>query len=645
MCGIAGLIPLRRHPAPAPDEVPALFRLCACRGPDDRGVLVAGPSGVRTGREYLPTAEPADAVLLHLRLAIIDVSELGWQPMATPDGRYHLVFNGEIYNYVELREELRGLGHCFRSQSDTEVLLAAFAEWGPAALSRLTGMFAIALLDSHRRTLLLARDPFGIKPLYYATGAGGFAFASESRVLRALPWVSRRVNPARVFAYLRYGMTDFGAETLLDAVRQLPGGHYMEVPLDSPARAEPVRYWSLEIGPAAELSFADAAERLRSLFLDSIRLHLRSDVPVGTALSGGVDSSAIVAGMRHVAGPALDLHTFSYIAADAAVSEERWADLVDAATGATMHKVRLEPSDLLGDLERLIGAQDEPFGSTGIYAQYRVFQLAHEAGVKVLLDGQGADELLGGYRYHVAARLASMLRRGRLDQAVAFGRRVASAPGLGHQHLAYEALAFLLPPAVQEAMRGALRRESAPAWLDRAWFEARGVTLRSPNFSRGGPDLLRHNLHHTLVDTSLPALLRYEDRNSMAFSVESRVPFLTPDIARFVLSLPEEHLIGRDGTTKAVFREAMRGIVPDTVLDRRDKVGFATPEQAWMLALQPWVDRTIASDMAAAIPAFRPAEMRAEWDLIRRGERAFDSRVWRWCNLVEWVRQAGVTFS
>ena len=302
--------------------------------------------------------------------------------MGTPDGRYWIVLNGEIYNYVELREELRTLGHEFRSHSDTEVLLAAYQQWGREALTRLIGMFAFAILDVKTRRLFLARDFFGIKPLYYTLWQEGLAFASEIQPLLALPGVTHDVNVQRLYDYLCSGITDHGADTMFAHVCQLPAAHYMEVPLDNPQAARPIRYWDIDLTQRADLSFEDAAKRLRDLFVESVRMHLRSDVPVGAALSGGIDSSSIVSVMR-LLEPKLEIHAFSYVADDDRISEERWVDIVGKEKQVKVHKIRPCPKDLVADLEALIGTQGEPFRSTSMYAQWRIFRPRKRLGSKL----------------------------------------------------------------------------------------------------------------------------------------------------------------------------------------------------------------------------------------------------------------------
>lgn len=642
MCGIAGFILPQLRMPPGRLAQGMLDRL-EHRGPDDHGWLSYGRAGVDRGRGPLGVPE-AEAVLLHRRLSILDLTESGWQPMSTPDGRYHIVFNGEIYNYVELRAELEALGTPFRSQSDTEVLLAAYAEWGPAALTRLVGMFAFAILDTRDRKLFLARDFFGIKPLHYALCHGGMGFASELKALLTIPGLAPEVAPDRLYHYLRFGRSGVGGQTLFTGMFQLPAAHYMEVSLEAPTEARPVRYWRVDLAQRIEVSFDEAAARVRELFLENVRLHLRSDVPVGAALSGGIDSSAIVLAMRHLQGNQLDLHTFSYVADDDALSEERWADLAGQAAGAQMHKVRLGPERLVEDLDQLIFMQDEPFGSTSIYAQNQVFRLAREAGVTVMLDGQGADELLGGYPIYVAARLASLLRHGQWSETVAFARQVAAQPDVGPAWLLLRAAGMLLPDSLQGPSRHLVGEARYPSWMNAGWFASQGVAIESPARTRR-PELLREQLLQTLEESSLPGLLHYEDRNSMAFSIESRVPFLTPALVSYLFSLPEHYLIAPDGTRKAVFRAAMRGIVPDAILDRKDKIGFLTPEKRWLSALHPWVEGVLRSDAAHQIPALNLPVVEREWRSVLSGQRPFDARLWRWVNLIRWTERFNVRFS
>lgn len=633
MCGIAGLVLTK--PAKGRSWLMALASSLSHRGPDDEGYLIWNGVDILRDRQVPDIAFRLG--LVHRRLAIIDLSERAWQPMASFDNRYFVVFNGEIYNFPELRYELESLGYGFRSNSDTEVLLYAYAHWGTAFLRRLRGMFAFALWDAQRGRLLLARDFFGIKPLYYARWREGIAFASEIPALLRLPQVSRKVNPSRLYSYLRFGLTDYGEETLLSGIYQLPPAHYLEIDIGNLHLEGPTAYWNIDLSQRSSLSFEEAKNRLRELFLESVRLHLRSDVPVGATLSGGVDSSSIVSAVRHLR-PSEELHVFSYVADDPRVSEESWINVVAKQARVVIHRVRISPEEMVQDLDHIIQAQGEPFGSTSIYAQYRVFRAIREGGIKVVLDGQGADEMLAGYDAYVSARLASLIKQRRFSEASRLALNAVER--LGPRAL-LRLGRYLLPPRLAGLARWLVGEELVPDWLEQSWFISRGVVLGAALPTSTGladKEVLRAELYKSLFYASLPSLLRYEDRNSMFYSVESRVPFLVPEMAEFLLSLPEEYILPETGITKYVFREAMRGLVPDTILDRRDKKGFPTPELSWLKSVGPWVEQTLrkAQDPLKA-PYLRHHRLLREWSSVLEGRGRFDFRFWRWVNVLRWV--------
>lgn len=635
MCGFAGLVFGDTRPV-GKALVEGLLRTLEHRGPDDRGILTwRNSGGVRVSREP-HNINDARALLVHQRLSILDLSPSGWQPMATADGRFWIAYNGEIYNYIELRRELESHGVSFQSRTDTEVLLNAWSIWGPESLNRLTGMFAFAILDTHQEVLHLVRDFFGIKPLYYARLPDGVAFASEIPPLLGIPGVSRAVNARKLARYLRFGLTDEGAETMYADIYQVPQGHYLRVDLKRGGDFKIARYWKLVAGDSHDLSFAGASNRIREIFLENVRLHLRSDVPVGAALSGGLDSSSIVSAIRHLE-PGLELHTFSFIADDDHVSEERYVDIVARKNRTISHKVRIAPQELVSDLDYLVRIQGEPFGSTSIYAQHHIFREAKEQGIKVMLDGQGADELLAGYTPYGAARIISLLAEGRIKDAVELIAKQLKLPG--RKNLLMHLINRLLPPRANALVRKSAGYDLAPAWLNQGWFSERQVTF-TPVTSISGltKERLKKELIESVEVTHLPHLLRYEDRNSMAHSIESRVPFLTPKLATFILSLPEEYILSANGESKAVLRSAMRGLVPAPILDRRDKIGLATPEQKWMSYLAPWVEEQLHSETFRSIPVFRHDDVLRDWKQIVAGKRKFDFRVWRWINLTAWSR-------
>jgi asparagine synthase (glutamine-hydrolysing) len=623
MCGIAGYWS-STHDSRRAAALDAGLVLMKHRGPDDHGMEIDRTFG--------------ELGLGHARLSIIDLSSGGHQPMHSADDRYSMVFNGEIYNYRELKAELAAVGTTFRTRSDSEVLLAAWAHWGEACLPRLIGMFAFAIVDRTAGTLSIVRDAFGIKPMFYATPDWGLCFASELPAACRLRDEAASLNLQSSYNYLVHGDYDSTPATFVAGMFQLEPGVIRVLDLRTGVLGAARSWWTPNVAEAQPLRLDDAADRLRHMFLESINLHLRSDVPLGSALSGGVDSSAVVCAMRHLQ-PDADIHTFSFVAKGSRVSEESWVDLVNSHVGAIPHKVYVEPDELAADLDDMIRAQGEPFGGTSIYAQYRVFQEARRAGITVTLDGQGADELLAGYHGYPGKRLRSMIDRGRIGEAVSFLRSWAKWPGRSVSYGLKNLVAEYAQGEVYQRLRGWAGTEMRPDWLDTDFLAASGVQLKHPRIVSNGPSGRRLAAELALSSTrrGLPALLRHADRNSMRFSVESRVPFLTSDLADFLFALPEQYLISSQGETKHVFRAAMRGIVPDAILDRRDKIGFATPEEQWLKQLGPQVRRWLEDD-AEGLPFLNRQAMLDAYDQMLSGVRRFSWQAWRWLNFCRWHR-------
>ncbi|MEF8716482.1 MAG: asparagine synthase (glutamine-hydrolyzing) [Candidatus Accumulibacter necessarius] len=623
MCGIFGGVwrnGVHRLEAVLSDAARAL----RFRGPDDNGQETFQFGG-------------ATIALGHTRLSIIDLTSGGHQPMQSADRAVSIVFNGEIYNYRELRGELKRLGHRFASDSDTEVLLAAWRQWGQGCLLRLVGMFAFVVFDRGQGTITCVRDAFGIKPFFYSLEQGNFLFASEIPAIKELKQEKVELDWQRAYDYLVHGDYDSGPRTFLDGVFHLEPGHVLELDIASGRLAKAVRWWQPRIAERRDLGFAEAAEQLRERFLDSIRLHLRSDVPLGAALSGGIDSSAVVCAMRHVA-PDAPINTFSYIAHGSEVSEERWVDRINQHVGAVPHKVVVSANELAADLDDMIQAQGEPFGSTSIYAQYRVFRLAKEQGVTVTLDGQGADEMLAGYNGYPGQRIRSLVEQGSYAEAWHFLDEWARWPGRSRLAGGKRAVAELTQGTLlNDFLRWISGMQTVPAWMNATPLEERGIVRRHPQDRSTQGESCRRlaaELALSLTRRGLPALLRHGDRNSMHFSVESRVPFLTLELVELLLSLPEAYLISPRGETKHVFRAAMRGIVPDDVLDRRDKIGFETPEKEWLLGMADTVRGWLRVDLQ--LPFLLQAEVLKEFDLIATGKKPFSWQVWRWINFSRW---------
>lgn len=625
MCGILGSFS-RMLVSTAEQQAQASLHAMYHRGPDDKGLEIIDISG-------------GQLILGQSRLSIIDLSAGGHQPMQSRDERYSIVFNGEIYNYRELREELRAYGHSFYTESDTEVLLAAWSQWQTGCMPRLRGMFAFALFDRAEESLTLVRDAFGIKPLNYFRNKEMLALASEIPALLKLLPAKPKPNPQRVYEYLVLGSYDDRDDSFYEQVYQLKPGYFLSIKLSDITTGEPQRWWWPSIEERTDMSFKKAAEQLREMFLNNIRLHLRSDVPLGAALSGGIDSSSVVCGIRHIE-PKIPIHTFSFIAQGSEVNEERWIDIVNQSSGAIPHKVVVDPQELGHDLDDIIRAQGEPFGDTSIYAQYRVFRLAREHGITVTLDGQGADELLAGYNGYPQRYLQSLIEKKQYHKIPGFLNAWSKWPGRNSKQAIRTLMGLLVSRQTKNllgSLLGKTRQQSG--WLKTEWFMQQGIDMaaREQVFGEGAHGRrVVEELRYALTNQGLPALMRHADRNSMRWSIESRVPFLTTDLAEFLLSLPEQYLISQKGETKSVLREAMRGIVPDAILDRRDKIGFETPEQVWLKGQQSEIKYWLEG--LTGLPFINETLARKEIDDVLNSKKPYNTEAWRLINFSRWMQ-------
>ena len=631
MCGIAALVAAPRHQWPV-DQLDAMRQCLHHRGPDASG-LYTWPSDASSHFEV---------GLAHTRLSILDVSHGSDQPMTDAASSVALTFNGEIYNYLELREELQRAGHRFGTTGDTEVLLRAYLEWGTSCLPRLIGMYAFVIHDGRSNRVIAARDPFGIKPLYVAESSQGIVLASELKAFRHFDTVSQAVNKDTLLRYVRFASGQTDDQTIFSDIREVGAGCFLTIDTDSATmRTERHYAFAPQVLSTRDLSFDEAALELRSRFLTSVELHSRSDVPVGTALSGGLDSSGIIGGLRHVLGPGTAIHAFSFSAVDSALDESVWAEQAARHNGAELHRVAPSPEAFAADLDDLVHAWDEPIPGTSVYAQYCIFKAAHAAGIKVLLDGQGADELLGGYDRYLGARIASLLRQGRWADGARLAR-AARTRGISLPATVAMTADFLAPPRVQHVVRPWVGRDLVPRWLDGDWF-ARGRAQLAPVHYTRSRHVLRDQLASDLTRNGVPFLLRNEDRDSMIWSVESRVPFLIPDVAEFCVSLPEEYLLDAAGTSKSVFRRAMVDVVPAAILARRDKIGFEAPSVRWFGMLGEET-RTKYQRLAIETLPFLAAS-RTD-DLWRRAliDPWSAEAAWRLIFLTKWARLRSIDF-
>lgn len=623
MCGILGFFRPSSN-AHVATHMKSAMRLLQHRGPDDSGLTqISGGRG---------------AIWLgHTRLSVIDLSAAGHQPMQSADGRFCLVFNGEIYNYRELRAELIEVGIRFRSDSDSEVLLAAWARWGRDCLARLEGMFVFAVYDRQTQILTCVRDAFGIKPFFYAHVDGSFCFASEIPALITLRGSKPQINWQRAYDYLVHGEYDARADSMVDGLRQLMPGHVLTLSMaGSMPEVTIERWWVPRIAQSLQIEFSDAAELVRQRFLRSVELNLRSDVALGAALSGGIDSSSIVCAMRHLA-PEMPIHTFSFVASGTPADEERWIDIVNSHVGAKVHKVRLGPGELMRNLDDLMLAQGEPFGSLSIYAQYRVYQEARDCGVTVTLDGQGADEILAGYQGFPGERVHSLIDEGEWLQVCRFLDQWRRWPGRSLS----QGLRAVIAECGGDSVRFVLRRlaglDRPPDWINAELAAEMGIEFKYQRFRSGleasGRRLIAQEVN-MLTSHGLPALLRHGDRNSMHFAVESRVPFLSLDFVHLMLSMPEHFLVSNEGRTKHLFRAAMEGLVPPEILNRRDKIGFEPPERDLILSIAEDIKQLLRQDIG--IPFLRGKVLSQHFDEIVSGTRPFSWQAWRWFNFYKW---------
>ncbi|MFK8163797.1 MAG: asparagine synthase (glutamine-hydrolyzing) [Lewinella sp.] len=535
MCGIYGIV----HPGTKADDLRHMGQVAnqlqAHRGPDN--------TGTRATNGWL---------LAHRRLSIYDVSESGHQPFNYAD-RLTIVFNGAIYNFPELREELRALGYAFQSTTDTEVILAAWLAWGPDCFPRFNGMWALAIIDLQEQKLILSRDRIGIKPLYLHQDSGLLAFASEPRALRETVAKGNGLNLEVAQDYLLHGWQDHRPESIWAEINQFPAGNYAVCPLNAPDKLTYHSYYQLPTanfpGPTTSLQ-----EEFKELLTDAVRLRTRSDVGCGLTLSGGIDSSSIAA----VMGP--DHRSYSALFPDTPYDESTYVKAVVRETAMSNHPLLPTWDDFLRGYEACALGQDQPLASAAVVIHYRLMQLVQSMGEKVILNGQGADEIGAGYDKFYGPYLREMRHQGFFAGIKAtwqVAKNYRMAPDKLSTRL-QRRFGFLAP-----------ERFLAPA------FSAKETFLRSPD-----SDVLTTSIN-LLTQVGLPVLLRHEDRSAMACGIESRPPFLDFRIVDFLLSSPTEFKL-RNGVRKAGIRESLRDLLPHEVYTRKRKLGFATPQQRWL---------------------------------------------------------------
>ena len=580
MCGIAGIVRLDGRNVDLTAFHVALTSM-RHRGPDDEGVLLIESTtgkfeergGPDTPRKLgladlsVPTTLRPNLVLGNRRLSIIDLSAKGHQPQKNENCKVWVVHNGEVYNYRELKDELVKAGHEFLSDCDTEVIVHGYEEWGiDRLLSKMIGMWGFAIWDQNMKRLYIARDRFGIKPLYYSTDNNQLTFSSEVKALRAL--FPAKKNERRIAEYLWF--TPYKPdETFFEEIHQMQASHYGELDIATGGFTKK-RYWQMsDINASYEKADLNTATKsFYGLLERSIELHLRSDVPVGTCLSGGLDSSSIVCLSRKLlAGGTIKekglkkmkrLETFSSAPQEKRISEVSYIDEVVRHCNVKPHFATPTFEDFLNDFEEVVSIHDEPFKDPSVYMQYRVIKLAKNSGIKVLLDGQGGDECLAGYQRYLRDYLKDLAREGKYFATFMELFRTLD----------------LTAPFIRRYFR---RRFGM---REKAMHEI--VLTKRPSKKSHETQInnLADRLHYDLFAGSIIELLKYEDANSMAFSIESRVPFLFHPMIEYLFSLPMSAKI-KNGWTKYILREAMKGILPERIRMRRSKLGFPAPSEEW----------------------------------------------------------------
>ena len=603
MCGICGIVSFRKEEI-APEQIRAINKVIKHRGPDDEGVFTG--QGIGLG---------------HTRLSIVDLSPAGHQPMFDATKRYCIIHNGEIYNHIEIKEELSPK-YSFVSRTDTEVILYAYKEWGAKCLDRFNGMFAFAIYDSSAQILFLARDRFGVKPLYYYYDKDKFVFASEIKgILQILPQ-EKVPNDLIIYDYLVYNRTDHSDDTFFKHIKRIRHGHYVLIKNGNMA----IHQW-YKLQDKIHNPFKSPTE-FKNTLIDSVTLRLRSDVPVGICLSGGLDSSSITSIATSVLKKN-DIQTFSAVYQKGEQGDEsNFIDLYKEDV-LQMHKIFPTAYTLHEDLSSFIMCHNEPVPSTSPYAQFKVMELAKDK-VKVLLDGQGADESLAGYHYFFGQYLQELLFTYRfskfLHESFYYYKNFRS-------FYALKSLIFFLLPLSFKSPAKLIGRN----YLRKDFYEQEKNNSILPNTLFNARSLQEALLYH--FEFKLEHLLKWVDRNSMWFSIESRTPFLDYRLVEGTISLPSEMIIF-DGMTKQILRTAMQGILYEKIRLRKDKIGFMTPEEEWFKnqILKKYFLEIINSDSFRKNPYINQKKCFALFNLHCQGKINISRDIWKWLNLELWLK-------
>lgn len=607
MCGICGIVNFKNEQVES-SSVKMMMQKMKYRGPNDEGVYIDNNVG-----------------LGFVRLSILDLSPLGHQPMFSSDGRYVLIFNGEIYNYIELREELMAKGYKFKSNADSEVLLYSYVEWGAGCLDKFNGMWGFVIFDLENKELFCARDRYGVKPFYYYVDEEKFVFASEIPPILSVLKSRPEPNNQAIFDYLIFNRTDQTEQTFFKGIKKLQHGHVLRL-RNSEIKIQ--KWYDLKEKVGNTRGF-QSGEEFKEIFTSAVGLRLRSDVPVGVCLSGGLDSSSITSVLLHCYDKK-DLNTFSAVYGKGKRGDE--SEFIDEFRSQMNNMYFTTPNaeTLLNDADKFVRAHGEPIPSTSPYAQFKVMELAKK-NVVVTLDGQGADEELAGYHYFFGLYFKELFKKlswfKLLDESTNYLKNHNSIYAI--QTFAY----FLLPGFLKTSLRvnekGYLNQEFVDNYSKNNTIT--GGLYNSASLNEALMDHFEYKLEH---------LLKWEDRNSMWFSLESRVPFLDYRLVEQTLASAPDMKI-KKGTTKYILREAMRNTLTEKLRTRKDKIGFMTPEDEWFrdIKFQKFIGDILDSESFKERKIIMPDKAKALYQKHLNGQVQISKEIWKWINLELWFRE------
>ena len=574
------------------------------RGPDDEG-------------EY----DDKTVSLGHSRLSIIDLSPKGHQPMCNEDETIWLTYNGEIYNFFEIKEDLIKAGHIFKSHTDSEVIIHAYEQYGMECLNRFNGMWAFCLYDKKRDLLILSRDRFGVKPLYYHIAEGKIIFSSMISALLTHK-VERKPDMSVIMEYLAFNLLNHDTRTFFKDIWSLEPGSFLIFNLHS-TEVSIKKWYQIKKHPAVTVP------ELTQLFIQSVRSRTVADVPIGSCLSGGIDSSAIVCTLDTMINQ--PFFTYSLIFPGKKIDESRYMKEVGKHTKIQQQFTTLSRNNFLNDLPDFIKAQEEPTTGLSVYGQYCIMRLAYENKAKVLLDGQGGDEIFAGYTYYFSYYYFELLKKGRI---ITLLKEMRSYRKNFKDYYPHQFLCFMLLPA---KIQNYVYKNYLLTWLNYGLLHESAVNKSDP---RCKPMTLHKALVLTLLNTAIPHLLRYEDKNSMRWSIETRVPFLDFNLVETAMSIPTQEKI-QQGKTKIIFKEAIKNLIPAMILQRKDKIGFETPVDEFFRdpQIREFCETIFFSEPFKSRPYWNWREVERHYNRHLEGKANIGDTLWKWINLEIWLRE------